>query len=112
MARRKRKSYGGVVDGTTYKDATPQRVVDILESSRKNRERLCIRYGDKETGRDWGDMRMCGHVGRSTGTEKIPLLIKTRRSMGGEGILDDAIIEIRKPGKTPRVLYRHPKYHK
>ena len=108
---RKRKNLGVVVDGTTYKDETPRQVVNILERSREERERICIRYGDRDTGNDWGDPRMCGHVGRSTGTVKIPLLIKTRRSYGGEGILDHAIIRITEPG-TKRVLYSHPKYHK
>jgi hypothetical protein len=85
--------------------------VDILENSRKTRKRICIRYGDAKTGRDWGDPPMCGHVGRSTGRIKIPLLIKTRRSTGGEGILDDAIVRITESvGK--RVLYSHPKYRK
>jgi hypothetical protein len=96
-----------VVNGTTYNDKTPRQVVDILERARESRDRLCIRYGDPETGRDWGDPRMCGRIGRSTGTIKIPLLIKTSRSTGGEGLLEHVIIRITSGG---RVLYEHPKY--
>jgi len=107
---RKKKRLGAIVDGTTYKDETPQRVVEILERSRNVRQRVCIRYGDAQTGRAWDDPRMCGHVGRSTGSIKIPLLIKTRRSTGGEGILDAHVVRITEPG-TKRVLYTHPKYH-
>jgi hypothetical protein len=109
MAKKKRR-LGALVDGTTYKDETPLQVITILEHSRNARQRVCVRYGDTQTGRDWGDMRMCGHVGRSTGSIKIPLLIKTRRSMGGEGILDAHIVQITEP-TTKRVLYTHPKYH-
>jgi len=104
-----KKTLGAVVDGTTYKDSTPREVVSILERARNTKERICIRYGDKTTGADWGDQPMCGHVGRSTGSIKIPLLIKTRRSMGGEGILDDCIVQIT-ASRTKRALYRHPRY--
>lgn len=99
-----------LVDGTTYKDETPREVIDILERARKERKRICIRYGDTATGRDWGDPPMCGTIGRSSGPMKIPLLIKTRRSTGGEGLLEHRIIRITEsPGK--RVLYSHPNYH-
>jgi hypothetical protein len=97
-----------IVNGTTYNDKTPRAVVDILERARQSRERICIRYGDTETGRDWGDPRMCGRVGRSTGAVKIPLLIKTSRSTGGEGLLEHVIIRI--TGSGGQVLYEHPKY--
>jgi len=73
-----------IVNGTSYNEKTPRAVVDILERVRQSRERICIRYGDPATGRDWGDPRMCGRISRSTGTVKIPLLIKTARSTGGD----------------------------
>jgi hypothetical protein len=110
-----KRGLGGVVDGTTYNDATDPRVVQILERARTTdpRQRLCVRYGDTETGRDWGDPRMCGTIGRSTGTVKIPLLIPTARSMGGEGLLEAHIVRITEAGgKRGAVLYSHPKYHK
>lgn len=96
-------------DGTTYKDATSQRVIQILETARRTRARICIRYGDVDTGRDWGDRRMCGTVGRSMGSIAIPLLIPTSRSSGGEGIFDDAIVKITQVGGLD--LYTHPRYH-
>jgi len=96
-----------IVNGTTYNDKTPKAIVDILERVRQSGGRICIRYGDTETGRDWGDPRMCGRIGRSTGTVKIPLLIKTSRSTGGEGLLDHVIIRIT---ASNAVLYEHPKY--
>ena len=94
-----------VVNGTTYKAATPQAVVRILEESRLSKKRLRIFYGDVKTGKDWGDPPMRGHVGRSTGSSKIPLLIRTRRSTGGEGILDHCIIRIEESAGG-RCLYK------
>jgi hypothetical protein len=93
-----------ILNETTYNDSTPLAIVKILEESRRTRKRIRIFYGDVKTGRDWGDPPMRGHVGRSTGTCKIPLLIRTARSMGGEGILDHCIIRITE-SKGGRVLY-------
>jgi hypothetical protein len=96
-----------VVNGTTFKRETPTKVIAILEESRHTRKRLVLEYGNKETGEVWQDCTpMRGHVGRSTGTSKIPLLIRTSRSLGGEGILDHCIIQIRE-SKGGRILYDH-----
>lgn len=101
-----------IVNGTTYSDETPDRVIEVLEDARASREngkpckRLWILYGDKNTGRHWKDTTdLKGYVGRSTGEDKIPLLIKTKRSMGGEAILDSDIIEIRS-ANGGQILYR------
>jgi hypothetical protein len=94
-----------VVDGTTYKKSTSGRIIAILEQSRLSRKRLILVYGDVATGKPWESATPeRGHVGRSTGTSKIPLLIRTKRSMGGEAILDHCIIQIRE-SKGGRVLY-------
>lgn len=101
-----------IVNGTTYDDNTPTRVIEILEDARLSREngsrwqRLWIMYGDVDTGRHWEQATESkGYIGRSTGTDKIPLLIKTKNSLGGEAILDAAIIEIR-TSNGGEVLYR------
>jgi hypothetical protein len=94
-----------IVGGTTYKASTDPRVVAILEGSRLNRERIRIFYGEVATGKIWDDAPMRGHVGRSTGSSKIPLLIRTARSTGGEGILDHCIVRI-EASKGGRVLYQ------
>jgi hypothetical protein len=101
-----------VVDGTTYKGSAPRRVIEILEANRINRgPRLRIWYGDAKTGAAWGDTE-AGHVGRSTGSIKIPLVISKRTSMGGGGILDACIVRIEHASKARGgVLYQHPRFH-
>lgn len=105
-----------IVDGTTYKNRTPKAVIDILEESRKTGLRIRLHYGtteegkDKAVGTDWLDeWGMTGHVGRSTGLTKIPLIISSKRSFGGPAILDDCIVRIR-AAKGGKDLYRHPEY--
>ena len=94
------------VNGTTYKDETPKEVIDILERYRQSRSlgRLRLFYGSE--GRAWGDVEE-GYIGRSMGGEKIPLLIKNSRSMGGGGILDHCIVKI-ETAKGKRLLWKHP----
>lgn len=94
------------VNGTSYHKETPDAVIIILEWSRETKTRITIDYGDIKTGKTWGEVYdIEGHVGRSTGEIKIPLLIKTSRSTGGGGILDHCIIGIyTAKGKKP--LYK------
>lgn len=107
-----------IVDGITYSNDTPQEVIEILETARKSRrnhaanpQRLHLRYGDRATGKDWGDeWHTEGYVGNSTGSIKIPLLIYNHRSLGGGGILDNCIVAIRTTTKPYRLLYAHHSY--
>lgn len=95
-----------VVDGTSYNEETPDIVVAILERSRREQLRLVITYGDVKTGKAWNDAGPNrGHVGRSTGENKIPLLVKTSRSLGGEALLDSCIVKITE-ARSGRVLYQ------
>jgi hypothetical protein len=97
-----------VVDDTHYDKRTPPEVVKILEHSRKTRTRIVITYGNVETCEAWEDATPNrGHVGRSTG-KAIPLLIRTPRSNGGEGILDHCIIQIRE-SLGGKILYKKVK---
>jgi uncharacterized protein (UPF0248 family) len=95
-----------IVNGITYHKDTPDAVIAILEKSRKEKLRIVLTYGDPISKKEW---ESCtperGHVGNSTGTIKIPLLIRTRRSLGGEGILDHRIVKIVE-SKGGRVLYK------
>ena len=90
--------------GTSYAEKTSDKVIDILERARYRGERIQVFYGDTETGKNWNEeYDTIGTIGRSTGTYKITLLIKNKRSMGGGSILTDRIIAI-KQGKN--VLYK------
>jgi hypothetical protein len=95
-----------VVNETHYHSTTNSEIISILEHSRQTRTRIVIEYGNKETGEIWKDATPNrGFVGRSMGPCKIPLLIRTSRSYGGEGILDHCILEIRK-SLGGKVLYK------
>lgn len=99
-----------IVDGTYYDARTPDAVISVLEMSRKTKTRLRLDYGDTNTGQSWGEQYdILGHIGRSTGSIKIPLLIHNSRSIGGGGILDYCIIKISE-SKGGRVLYRDENY--
>lgn len=79
-----------IVNGTSYHAGTSYDLIQVLERLRERRQYAYITYlyGDsKETVR-------CT-VGRSTGSIKIPLEIKTSRAYGGGAMLDHLIIEVR-----------------
>lgn len=98
-----------VVNGTAYHINTADSVIRILEYARQNRIRIRLWYGDAKTGRNWMEVYdTIGIIGRSTGTYKIPLLIKNSRSIGGSAILDNCIVKITIDKKT---VYQHPKFY-
>lgn len=96
------------VNGTSYDPRTPQAVIDALEAARASHKRIRVFYGDAGTGFDWKEENdVQGYVGRSTGSIKIPLLIHSKRSTGGPGLLDHCIVKIT---IDKRVVYQHPTY--
>lgn len=93
-----------------YHIETPDAVVWALEHARSSRQRVRIYYGDTQTGRDWlEDHDVEGTIGNSMGPLKVPLLIHSRRSMGGPALLDHCIVRIKLTAGT--VIYQHPQYH-
>lgn len=98
-----------IENGTYYDVNTNVEVVRILESLRASKKRVAIIYGDTSTGRPWGDVEL-GRISRSTGMQKIPLIIHNTRSMGGGSVLDRCIVGIRLSTAPHRWLYKHPKY--
>jgi len=97
-----------VIDGTSYHKSTNALVVSILEKYMKTNTRVRLFLGDPETGEMWLEEHdVVGCIGRSTGDIKIPLLVGSKRSSGGSGVLDDCIIAI----KTKEAwVYKHDKY--
>ena len=105
------KSYKVSYDGTYYSSETPDEVIEILERARKEKTRLKLYYGDKETGRDYLEEHdTIGKIGRSTGTIKIPLILSMYNSTGGPALFDNGIVKI---VTSPRreILWCHPRYH-
>lgn len=106
-----------IKNGTAYHFETPDRIVTILEEARQSSRSIRLRFcfGDLETGKDWEEtFDTTGYIGRSTGSIKIPLLLKKITSSGGGSILDHCIVRIEKKvsGGSYREVYRHPNYHK
>lgn len=97
-----------VVNSTSYHFKTNNEVISVLENARLNHLRIEIDYGDIKTGKSWGEENdTIGYVGRSTGENKIPLLIKNNRSLGGGSLLDHCIIKIKFSNKKKGdILYK------
>ena len=98
------------INGTSYKTETPQTVINALERARRERFRVRLWYGNRNTGRAWAEEHdVTGYIGRSTGRVKIPLIVHNSRSMGGPGLLDDCIVRIDRID-TGETLYQHPEF--
>lgn len=95
--------------GTWFTPGTPPEVQAILENARRTGQKLRMELGDPATGQRWGDDAQVGLIGRSTGTLKIPLLLASSRSTGGEGLMPDCIVRIEDPANG-RLLWKHPTY--
>ena len=100
-----------IIEGTAFHEDTPEEVVkiinNILRSHRSRKIRIFL--GNNKTGQDWCEAYdIFGHIGRSTGKIKIPILIKRQDSVGGTAILSNCIIKIMEDKK---VIYQHPKYY-
>jgi hypothetical protein len=97
------------VNNTSYNIRTPDELCKKLEYVRQNCIRVRFFLGDTETGKMWADeYDTIGSISRSTGSVKIPILIKTERSTGGVGILDHCILRVdTSPGCT---IWKAPNY--
>ena len=97
--------------GIAYHEETTEEVINVLERESHRGTRLIFDFGDSKSGKSWNEeFDTRGTIGKSTGSIKIPLLIKTSRSFGGGVLLDHCIIKIT-DSKTKAVLYKHSNYH-
>lgn len=102
------KSYK-VANGTFYHIDTADEIIKVLENARLYDKRVRVFYGNTQTGKDWMEIYdTIGTIGRSCGSIKIPLLIKSKRSFGGGAILDHCIVKITIDKET---VYKNPKYY-
>lgn len=89
--------------GTCYPENTPDNLVKVLETLLHSGRRVIIQFGDLQTGKVAYQER--GTIGRSTGENKIPLLVKTKRSLGGGALYTEQILRITEIA-TKQDLYR------
>ena len=102
------KEYLQTDSGTCYNSGTNIRVIERLENAKRLSTRIRVWYG--ENGKSWNEENdICGTIGRSTGSIKIPLLISKSTSFGGGALLTDRIIKI-VDTKTKNVLYQHENF--
>jgi hypothetical protein len=98
--------------GIWFNTDTEAKVRDIIVRLYHSKRRVRFHWGDTNTGLDWDDVYdVSGTVSRSTGLQKIPILIHNTRSLGGGGILDACIVKITESSGAKRVIYQHTKYH-
>ncbi|MGQ0597156.1 hypothetical protein [Aquabacterium sp.] len=94
---------------TYFDPGTDARVKVVLEQCRRNRDKIRLILGDTETGATWLDEHaVVGTIGRSTGQQKVPLLIEDGDDAGG-AILSACILAIIDWGSGD-FLYRHPAF--
>lgn len=94
------------VNGTFYTSDTPEDLIKVLESIRASHERVTITYGNIHTGKAWDDKPESGFIGKSNGEIKAPILLKSKRSLGGELILTNSILKI--TAARGIILYQGP----
>ncbi len=93
-----------------FNNETSDKIKECIEYCYNSKLRIRIWYGDTKTGVSWLDeYDTMGTIGRSTGQQKIPLLIKNSRSSGGGGILCHCIIRI-DVISSKRTIYEHPSF--
>ena len=94
----------------TLKAKTKSGVAALLNKLTESKQRVRLVYGNTTTGKDWlQEYDVIGSIGKSTGTNQIPLLLSNSRSTGGGAILEDCILKI-VDVKSKKVLYQHDKY--
>lgn len=85
---------------------TPDDLCKLLVSLNYTRQRVLLVYGDVDTLVPWAtSVPERGSIGRSSGSTKVPLLIKNAKSNGGEHILDHHVIEVRE-SRGARILWK------
>ena len=98
-----------VVDGVSFERGTKESVINILLDAMKHKDRIRIFLGDPGNGSDWCETYdTMGTIGLSYGPNKVPLLIHSVRTIGGDAILTDSIVKIT---RNKKVIYQHPKYN-
>lgn len=97
------------IDGVAYETdrAADRAMILVLINAMEKRIRVTLDYGDRKTGKSWGESHdVTGYIGRSTGVLKLLLLVPNSRSHGGGAILTGSILSIR-TSKGKFLLWSH-----
>lgn len=93
-----------------FSQSTPLAVQNVLRDLLHTGIRIRVWIGDPVTGRAWPEeYDIAGTVSRSTGINKVPLLISRKGEFGGAAMLDKNILRIDRID-TNRTLYKHPAF--
>lgn len=90
-----------------------EKVLEVLGRYANTGKRVRIFYGHKN-GLDWlEENHVTGRVSSSMGPMKIFIMLSTKHSSGGPGILTGSIVKIIAEGGygVTGVVYQHPNYH-
>jgi hypothetical protein len=99
-----------VVHGMSFNEGTNEKVIEVLSMVQKDRRRVRVWFGDVLTGKSWDEENdVCGYIGKSTGMNKIPLLIHNEKSFGGGALLCDSIVKI-VDTKSKVIYYQHENF--
>ncbi|MBL8317935.1 MAG: hypothetical protein JNJ42_05990 [Burkholderiaceae bacterium] len=92
---------------TYFDPGTDPKAAAVLERCRRGGKQVRLILGDTGTGQAWLDeYDVVGHIGRSTGLLKVPLLVEPGED-GGPAILTACVLAVVE-WHTGRYLYRHP----
>ena len=101
------KEFGGFY----FPENTSYLLKECIIRCYENKQRVRLWYGDALTGKSWNEENdICGYIGKSTGAQKVPLLINSNRSLGGGAISVDSVLKI-VDIKTGKILYQHENFN-
>ena len=96
--------------GLFFTEGTAPQVINAIKHAHAHGLRVRVFYGDTVTGAAWPEeFDIVGKIGKSTGVQKIPLLINNARSMGGGALLDHCIVGVALTNGGGW-LYKHPSF--
>lgn len=81
---------------THFHTDTPRKLRSLLDMLREARQPVRLVYGDTDTGQAWMEENdVVGTIGRSTGTQRVPLLIPLAGdTSGGPALLDHCVLGV------------------
>ena len=97
-------------NGMWFADGTPENLKNVIVNGYRSNYRFRFWYGDVESGRSWNEENdICGYIGKSNGSIKVPLLLNKSNSTGG-GELTNSIVKIYNI-TLKKVVYQHPTFN-